>query len=252
MKIFNRYLSRYEESREETLSLHGIWNCARPTRTPMPAPRTVAEGHRRTELVDTRDDPSSVAHFPEQGAQALSRLRGILRDGGRHRANRFLSPARRAGLEEKKQILYLLGPVGGGKSSLAERLKQLMERYRFTPSPTHRCSNRRWGCSIRRGRPDPGRGFRHPAPLPASYHVALGRQALCGNTTATSPSSGGESTAPVDPIRSPSPRPNRAMRTIRTFLAGGQGRHPQIGAFRPERPGRFTVSPVPCAGPTRA
>lgn len=32
------------------------------------------------------------------------------------------------GLEEKKQILYLLGPVGGGKSSLSERLKQLMER----------------------------------------------------------------------------------------------------------------------------
>lgn len=32
------------------------------------------------------------------------------------------------GLEEKKQILYLLGPVGGGKSSLAERLKQLMSR----------------------------------------------------------------------------------------------------------------------------
>lgn len=32
------------------------------------------------------------------------------------------------GLEEKKQILYLLGPVGGGKSSLAERLKELMQR----------------------------------------------------------------------------------------------------------------------------
>ncbi len=31
------------------------------------------------------------------------------------------------GLEERKQILYLLGPVGGGKSSLAERLKQVME-----------------------------------------------------------------------------------------------------------------------------
>jgi serine protein kinase len=31
-------------------------------------------------------------------------------------------------LEERKQILYLLGPVGGGKSSLAERLKQLMEK----------------------------------------------------------------------------------------------------------------------------
>ena len=32
------------------------------------------------------------------------------------------------GLEERKQILYLLGPVGGGKSSLAERLKELMEK----------------------------------------------------------------------------------------------------------------------------
>ncbi len=33
------------------------------------------------------------------------------------------------GLEERKQILYLLGPVGGGKSSLAERLKELMEQH---------------------------------------------------------------------------------------------------------------------------
>ncbi|MHA1600542.1 MAG: PrkA family serine protein kinase [Alphaproteobacteria bacterium] len=32
------------------------------------------------------------------------------------------------GLEERKQILYLLGPVGGGKSSIAERLKRLMEQ----------------------------------------------------------------------------------------------------------------------------
>ena len=35
------------------------------------------------------------------------------------------------GLEEKKQILYLLGPVGGGKSSLAEKLKSLMETCSF-------------------------------------------------------------------------------------------------------------------------
>ena len=33
------------------------------------------------------------------------------------------------GLEERKQVLYLLGPVGGGKSSLAEKLKVLMETY---------------------------------------------------------------------------------------------------------------------------
>lgn len=33
------------------------------------------------------------------------------------------------GLEEKKQCLYCLGPVGGGKSSLAEKIKELMEAY---------------------------------------------------------------------------------------------------------------------------
>lgn len=33
------------------------------------------------------------------------------------------------GLEERKQVLYLLGPVGSSKSSLAERLKELAEKY---------------------------------------------------------------------------------------------------------------------------
>jgi len=44
------------------------------------------------------------------------------------------------GLEERKQILYLLGPVGGGKSSLAERLKYLMQKepfYAIKGSPVH-------------------------------------------------------------------------------------------------------------------
>ncbi|OGV48348.1 MAG: PrkA family serine protein kinase [Legionellales bacterium RIFCSPHIGHO2_12_FULL_42_9] len=35
------------------------------------------------------------------------------------------------GLEETKQILYLLGPVGGGKSSIAEKLKDLMQKQPF-------------------------------------------------------------------------------------------------------------------------
>ena len=33
------------------------------------------------------------------------------------------------GLEERKQVLYLLGPVGGGKSSLAEHVKRLAQVY---------------------------------------------------------------------------------------------------------------------------
>lgn len=44
------------------------------------------------------------------------------------------------GLEERKQVLYLLGPVGGGKSSLAERLKTLMEK-----EPIYGLAKRRTG-----------------------------------------------------------------------------------------------------------
>jgi serine protein kinase len=33
------------------------------------------------------------------------------------------------GLEESKQILYLLGPVGAAKSSLAEKIKELVQKY---------------------------------------------------------------------------------------------------------------------------
>lgn len=43
-----------------------------------------------------------------------------------HRIVKFFTHSAQ-GLEEKKQILYLLGPPGGGKSSLAERLKELIQ-----------------------------------------------------------------------------------------------------------------------------
>jgi len=44
------------------------------------------------------------------------------------------------GLEERKQVLYLLGPVGSAKSSLAEKLKYLMEQmpvYALKGSPVN-------------------------------------------------------------------------------------------------------------------
>jgi len=53
------------------------------------------------------------------------------------------------GLEESKQVLYLLGPVGGGKSSLAERLKVLMEKCRFIALKILLSMNRLWVYSMR-------------------------------------------------------------------------------------------------------
>jgi serine protein kinase len=45
------------------------------------------------------------------------------------------------GLEERKQVLYLLGPVGGGKSSLAERLKDLAEVFPIYALATYKGKN---------------------------------------------------------------------------------------------------------------
>src|SRR3979409_2535309 len=79
-------------------------------------------------MVDTSQDPRlgrifmnrTIKVYPEF-ADFFGMEEAIGGSGGffRHAAQ---------GLEERKQILYLLGPVGGGKSSLAERLKQLMEK----------------------------------------------------------------------------------------------------------------------------
>ena len=86
------------------------------------------------------------------------------------------------GLEERKQILYLLGPVGGGKSSLAERLKQLMEKEpiyvlkagnEISPvfeSPLGLFDPVTLG---RRAR----EALRHPAAAPDRHDLALGGQA---------------------------------------------------------------------------
>ena len=86
------------------------------------------------------------------------------------------------GLEERKQILYLLGPVGGGKSSLAERLKALMEQEPIYVlkagdqiSPVFESPLGLFDPGTH-GR-DAGGPLRHPAPPPDRADEPLGGQA---------------------------------------------------------------------------
>ena len=82
-------------------------------------------------ILETRNDPRLGRIFSNQPIETFKPFedfygmeKTILQIVG------FLRHAAQ-GLEEKKQILYLLGPVGGGKSSLADRLKHLMEKEPF-------------------------------------------------------------------------------------------------------------------------
>ncbi len=79
------------------------------------------------ELVDTSKDPRLSRIFLNRTVRIYPAFREFY--GMEDAIERIVGYFRHAaqGLEERKQILYLLGPVGGGKSSLAERLKELIE-----------------------------------------------------------------------------------------------------------------------------
>src|ERR1035438_4373065 len=141
MSIFRAYQSRFDSSGDEELSPQEYLDlCKRyPTAYASVAERLLmAIGE--PELVDTL----SVERLSRIFANKVVRIYPAFRDfyGMEEVIESIVSYFRHAaqGLEEKKQILYLLGPVGGGKSSLAEKLKDLMEKvpfYAIKGSPVH-------------------------------------------------------------------------------------------------------------------
>jgi serine protein kinase len=132
MSIFAAYQSRFEAAKEEELSIQEYLELCKSDRS---AYATSAErmlmAIGEPELVDTRLDPRLSRIFSNK----VLRLYPAFRDfyGMEEVIEHIVSYFRHAsqGLEEKKQILYLLGPVGGGKSSLAEKLKALIEKVPF-------------------------------------------------------------------------------------------------------------------------
>jgi serine protein kinase len=81
------------------------------------------------EMLDTSTDPRLSRIFMNRTVKVYPAFKNFY--GMEDTIERIVGYFRHAaqGLEERKQILYLLGPVGGGKSSLAERLKEIMETY---------------------------------------------------------------------------------------------------------------------------
>ena len=91
------------------------------------APERLLAAIGEAQIVDTSRDPRLGRIFLNRTIRVYTAFSGFF--GMEETIERIVSFLRHAaqGLEERKQILYLLGPVGGGKSSLAERLKSLME-----------------------------------------------------------------------------------------------------------------------------
>src|ERR1700754_222007 len=130
LNIVEGFKSQYARDQETELTLEEYLNlCKRdPMAYASPAERMLA-AIGEPELVDTRNDPRLSRLFSNRVIRRYPAFKEFF--GMEDVIGQIVAFFKHAaqGLEERKQILYLLGPVGGGKSSIAERLKALMEAY---------------------------------------------------------------------------------------------------------------------------
>src|SRR5262244_3363814 len=126
--LFNAFARSFEARSEVDMSMTEYLESCRgdPMRYANAAERLLA-AIGEPQMIDTAKDARLGRIFFNRTMRIYPAFSGF--HGMEDTIERIVGFFRHAaqGLEERKQILYLLGPVGGGKSSLAERLKSLME-----------------------------------------------------------------------------------------------------------------------------
>lgn len=129
MSIFKHYQSRYDEAKEEQFSIQEFLDLCRQDKFAYASSaERLLKAIGEPEMIDTAKDSRLSRLFSNR---IIARYPAFADFYGMEEAIEqivaYLTHASQ-GLEEQKQILYLLGPVGGGKSSLAEKLKALMQQ----------------------------------------------------------------------------------------------------------------------------
>jgi serine protein kinase len=126
--VFDLFSQVYDREKREEISLNDFLRACRddPMMYATAAERMIA-AIGEPEIIDTSADPRLGRIFLNRTIKVYPAFQDFygMEDTIQRIVGYFQYAAQ--GLEERKQILYLLGPVGGGKSSLAERLKALME-----------------------------------------------------------------------------------------------------------------------------
>lgn len=126
------YAARYQENKEEEMSLQEYLDLCKTDNEAYANPaERLLDAMGEPTLLDTRESAALSRVFSNKMIlqyAAFNEFYGM--EEPIEQIVGFLKHAAQS-LEEKKQVLYLLGPVGGGKSSLAERMKDLMEKMPF-------------------------------------------------------------------------------------------------------------------------
>jgi len=132
MDAISNSAARYARLREEEMSIDDyLALCQSDPMVYGSAAQRMLAAIGEPEMVDTRNDPRLSRLFANKLIRrypAFAEFYGM--EDSIEQVVSFFRHAAQA-LEERKQILYLLGPVGGGKSSIAERLKYLVQKVPF-------------------------------------------------------------------------------------------------------------------------
>ena len=129
MSIFQHYQSRYDQSKEERFTVQEFLDiCRKDKLAYASAAERLLTAIGEPEMIDTSAEPSLSRIFSNRVIARYPAFKDFYgMEDAIEQIVAYLTHASQ-GLEEQKQILYLLGPVGGGKSSLAEKLKALMQQ----------------------------------------------------------------------------------------------------------------------------
>lgn len=128
MDLFTLYSEGYNRSQVEEMSLQDyLLGCKKDASLRATAAERLIKAIGEPEIVDTSKDQRLGRIFLNRTIKRYPAFADLY--GMEETIERIVGFFRHAaqGLEERKQILYLLGPVGGGKSTLAEKLKALVE-----------------------------------------------------------------------------------------------------------------------------
>lgn len=128
-RIFEVCNASYADEAPEQLSLQDyLFGCRDDPKMYATVAERMVAALGEPELFDTSQDPRLGRIFHNRTIKRYPAFDEFF--GLESTVERIVGFFRHAaqGLEERKQILYLLGPVGGGKSTIAERLKELLEK----------------------------------------------------------------------------------------------------------------------------
>jgi len=129
-ELFSAFRENFARALDEELGLEDfLHHCKSDRMAYASAHECVLEAIGKPKLVNTADDARLSRIFQNRVIQTWDTFAEFhgMEETLMSLYAYFLHAAQ--GLEERKQVLYLLGPVGGGKSSLAEKIKSLCEQF---------------------------------------------------------------------------------------------------------------------------